>query len=250
MLAHPRSNLSFLRDNGLQCRPVDQDVLERIRRLYAGDLGRYRDRIERGRPATWIEENIVRGRRKLRELLAGAMAPLEGLRILDAGCGAGELARFLAARGARVTGVDLTGRFGKAGAAEEPGGPTWIEGDFLALLPSEAETAEFDELILSEVLEDYPSGERYRMIRRLGASRVPRIWLVFRDTPPGAGRLWSLAPGPDKQTLDPVELLRCVHTTTPYRQIRAVPVHCRNFRVQVSELVLDSGSFPGSPGGT
>lgn len=35
-----------------------------------------------------------------------AFAPLAGKRVLDVGCGAGALARSLAARGARVTGVD------------------------------------------------------------------------------------------------------------------------------------------------
>ncbi len=35
-----------------------------------------------------------------------ALAPLAGKRVLDVGCGAGALARSLAARGARVTGVD------------------------------------------------------------------------------------------------------------------------------------------------
>lgn len=40
--------------------------------------------------------------------LLGLLGDITGRRVLDAGCGDGYLARVLAARGARVTGIDLS----------------------------------------------------------------------------------------------------------------------------------------------
>jgi 2-polyprenyl-3-methyl-5-hydroxy-6-metoxy-1,4-benzoquinol methylase len=55
----------------------------------------------------------VGGRDLLRKLviepgLARALGPVEGRRVLDAGCGEGLYSRFMARRGARVTGVDFS----------------------------------------------------------------------------------------------------------------------------------------------
>jgi 2-polyprenyl-3-methyl-5-hydroxy-6-metoxy-1,4-benzoquinol methylase len=52
--------------------------------------------------------------------LLDLLGELDGRTVLDAGCGEGFLARVLAGRGARVTGVDLSPRL--IGAARSP---TW-----------------------------------------------------------------------------------------------------------------------------
>lgn len=56
----------------------------------------YSDRWSQRYRRRFINERLVRG------------VPLEGARVLDAMCGSGQLAEFLASRGARVTGLDVS----------------------------------------------------------------------------------------------------------------------------------------------
>ena len=54
--------------------------------------------------------------------LLDLLGDIDGRRVLDAGCGEGYLARALAARGARVTGIDLSARLVGLARARDPGG--------------------------------------------------------------------------------------------------------------------------------
>ncbi len=61
---------------------------------------------------------------------------LGGKRVIDLGCGEGRTSRILAARGARVTGVDLAPRLieaARAREAAEPQGIDYLEGSFADL---------------------------------------------------------------------------------------------------------------------
>lgn len=69
--------------------------------------------IKQREPAS-IEDNSILSR--LLELLGG----LDGREVLDAGCGEGFLARVLAARGARVTGLDLSPRLIQMACEKDP----------------------------------------------------------------------------------------------------------------------------------
>jgi SAM-dependent methyltransferase len=54
--------------------------------------------------------------------LLDLLGDIDGRRVLDAGCGEGYLARALAARGARVTGIDLSSRLIALARAKDPSG--------------------------------------------------------------------------------------------------------------------------------
>ncbi len=56
------------------------------------------------------------------ERLLDLLGNLDGASVLDAGCGEGQLARVLAARSARVTGVDLSPRLIAKARAQDPAG--------------------------------------------------------------------------------------------------------------------------------
>jgi magnesium-protoporphyrin O-methyltransferase len=61
-------------------------------------------------PVSRIRQTVRAGRDRMRDtLLSWLPARMDGLRLLDAGCGTGALSQVAAQRGARVTAVDLAG---------------------------------------------------------------------------------------------------------------------------------------------
>lgn len=93
-------------------------------------------------------------------VLLDFLGDVEGLRVLDAGCGAGYLARLLAQKGATVQGVDLSPAllsFAKQEEAQEPLGIEFHEAD-LADLSAFAEDS-FDAVVSNVALQDV---HRYR----------------------------------------------------------------------------------------
>jgi 2-polyprenyl-3-methyl-5-hydroxy-6-metoxy-1,4-benzoquinol methylase len=79
---------------------------------YADELARY---------TAAREERGVAGDGLLREML-NLLGDVTGLRVLDAACGDGYLARVLAARGARVTGIDIGPRLIEQARRRDPDG--------------------------------------------------------------------------------------------------------------------------------
>ena len=77
------------------------------------------------------------------------LPPVRGLDVLDAGCGSGQLAAWLAGQGARVTGVDAAPGMVRLAAARVPGG-TFAVADLSA--PLALGDAAFDLVVSSLVL--------------------------------------------------------------------------------------------------
>src|SRR5919202_121145 len=85
--------------------------------------------------------------------LLALLGDVRGRRVLDAGCGEGYLARILAARGARVTGIDLSPRLiALARAKDTAGAIEYRVADLSAPLPADA--GRFDAIASYLVLND------------------------------------------------------------------------------------------------
>jgi 2-polyprenyl-3-methyl-5-hydroxy-6-metoxy-1,4-benzoquinol methylase len=81
------------------------------------------------------------------------LGPVDGRRVLDAGCGEGYLARALAARGAQVTGIDLSPRLIELARRKDPGGGIrYLVADLSRPLPESA--GSFDAVASYLVLND------------------------------------------------------------------------------------------------
>ncbi|BDG60230.1 class I SAM-dependent methyltransferase [Caldinitratiruptor microaerophilus] len=108
---------------------------------YRTPLGAYADRVEK-------------------EIVLDLAAPSSGETAVDLGCGTGQYALALAARGLRVTGVDISARMldrARARAEETGLAVRWVEADVREVpLPSAA----FDLATMVTVLEFVPEPER------------------------------------------------------------------------------------------
>jgi SAM-dependent methyltransferase len=99
------------------------------------------------------------------------LPPVRGLRVLDAGCGSGQLAAWLAGQGADVTGIDAAPAMVRLAAARVPGG-TFAVADLTA--PLALADGAFDLVVSSLVLHylrDWvaPLRELRRVLRPGGA---------------------------------------------------------------------------------
>jgi magnesium-protoporphyrin O-methyltransferase len=211
-------------------------ALNRIEQRYRGEVGRRWRRIGTGRPSGYWEENVASGQHRAAGLIVSWLEPVEGRPILDAGCGAGALARRLAARGAAVTAIDLVAV--EPGPESPPPGtanPVFLTGDFLEMLRS-GKTGGFDAIVLHHVLEDYPDDGQRQILRAAGDSGTHRIYLTFRIPGTGSHLLAPLWPEGLREAIEPIPLLRWIHLNTPFRQTRQQRIGRRNYRAQVSEL--------------
>jgi magnesium-protoporphyrin O-methyltransferase len=67
------------------------------------------ERLTSDAPVSRIRQTVREGRDKMRALMLSRLpADLNGVRVLDAGCGAGQMTAELAERGATVTAVDIS----------------------------------------------------------------------------------------------------------------------------------------------
>jgi cyclopropane fatty-acyl-phospholipid synthase-like methyltransferase len=215
---------------------MSTDVATHLSALYAGDVGETWARIERESSATYWEENAVLGRRDSYAALLARLQPIEGRRILDAGCGRGLWSRRLAHAGALVTAVDLVvDHVLEAHERTKGPGPSFVAADFRDVA---AGRRPFDEIILQEVLEDYRPEDRLDALRWLGESGAARVHVIFRQAGQWASLVTPLMPTALTSTLDPVQFLRSIHLHTPYRLSHQEFVRRRSYNVRRVELTL------------
>ncbi len=212
---------------------------QRVRALYEGSHGALWERIERERAESYFETNAVLARRRAHAMLFEWTGDVAGRHVLDVGCGLGTLAAALAARGARVLGLDLVPRFVEI-AARRVGDARFACADAMSWPGGAA----CDIALLSEVLEDYPPQGRRALIASLCARGAPRVFLLMRIPPPAP---WRWLPGLPPAVDERVELLRWIHTHVPYRIYRQTSVTVRHYRVQLLELRYEDGTGSSQP---
>lgn len=109
--------------------------------------------------------------------IADLLGPLEGLRVLDVGCGAGLASEWLARRGARVVGLDAAGaalEAARAHAAE-----AGLALDYRDGTPETLQQDGFDAVLALEVIEHVPPAERPAFLAALARAAKPGGWVVL-----------------------------------------------------------------------
>ena len=126
-------------------------------------------------PVSWVREKVRKGRHETLETLLSALPNnLDGQRILDAGCGTGQLTFELALRGANVIGVDISEKL--ISIAEERC-PTNIvdkvsfyQGDML-----DKQYGSFDYIILMDSLIHYSETDMVKALNELSGRAHQKI---------------------------------------------------------------------------
>lgn len=90
-------------------RPRYDATRDRVETYFDKTATRTWERLTSDAPVSKIRETVRRGRDRMRALMLSRLpADLTGQRVLDAGCGAGQMTAELAARGAEVLAIDIS----------------------------------------------------------------------------------------------------------------------------------------------
>jgi SAM-dependent methyltransferase len=132
--------------------------------------------------------------RRAQEVRFGAIlanCPLDGLHVLDVGCGHGDLLTYLRARGvfpARYTGIEAPGAAGRLARRPRREGATIIAADFVR--EPEVLDVGADVLLFSGSLNLLPSAQFYRTLRAAWAATGQWLAFNFLDSNVLTGARW------------------------------------------------------------
>ncbi len=109
----------------------------RVEHYFDRTATRVWERLTSDAPVSRVRQTVREGRDRMRAVMLSRLpADLTGARVLDAGCGAGQMTAELAARGAHVTAVDISPALVEIARRRLPAGleprVTFAAGDMLA----------------------------------------------------------------------------------------------------------------------
>jgi len=169
---------------------------------YATTLTRVEDYFDRTATRTWerltstekvsrIRQTVREGRDRMRAaMLARLPADLTGMRVLDAGCGPGVMTAELAARGADVTGVDISPQLIRIAEARLNPAHTarvrLVAGDM-----TDPALGHFDAVMAMDSLIYYGEDDLVAALERL-ASRAPQVVFTVAPRTPFLMTFWTM----------------------------------------------------------
>jgi magnesium-protoporphyrin O-methyltransferase len=149
-------------------------------------------RLTSDAPVSGVRRAVREGRDRMRALLLSWLpADLGGYRILDAGCGPGQMAQALAERGARVVAVDLSPTLVQLARERLPERCAPLvefrSGDML-----DPGLGEFDVVVAMDSLIHYRPDDAVHAVARLSARVRGRMLFTFVPSTPGLALLHAL----------------------------------------------------------
>lgn len=150
------------------------------------------ERLTSEAPVSRIRETVRRGRDEMRaHLLSQLPRDLTGARVLDAGCGAGQMTEALAARGAEVVAVDISpaliGIAQKRLPVDLHGRVCFHVGDMLS-----PELGTFDHVIAMDSLIYYAERDLARAIGALGRRTQTNVVFTVAPRTPLLMAMWRV----------------------------------------------------------
>jgi len=142
-------------------------------------------RLTSDAPVSKIRATVRAGRDRMRATLLGWLpADLQGVRVLDAGCGTGAFALEAARRGAEVVAIDVAPTLVELGRVRKPrdlapGSVTFRVGDML-----EATLGRFDYVVAMDSLIHYRTLDTTRVLSTLAQRTEKAILFTFAPRTP------------------------------------------------------------------
>lgn len=154
---------------------------DRVETYFDKTATRTWERLTSDAPVSRIRQTVREGRDKMRALILSRLpADLTGHRVLDAGCGAGQMTEELARRGAQVVGIDISPSLIDVAAERLPpefrDRVTFRSGDML-----DPDLGEFDHMVAMDSLIYYNAADIAIALRGLEARVSDNI--VFTVAP-------------------------------------------------------------------
>lgn len=166
-----------------------QRTLNRVETYFDESATEVWARLTSDAPVSKIRQTVRAGRENMRlHLLSHVQKDVKGLRILDAGCGTGQLAIDLAQKGADVTAIDISPALVDIAQSRTPanlaGKIDFQSGDLRNVQGT------FDTIIAMDSLIYYQQSDLLDVLDRLGsisdqvlftvAPRTPLLWLMWQ----------------------------------------------------------------------
>jgi len=150
------------------------------------------ERLTSDAPVSRIRQTVREGRDRMRALMLSRLpSDLSGVRVLDAGCGAGQMTAELAARGADVTAVDISPALVDIARARLPEAlshrVTFAAGDMTA-----ADHGSFDYVMAMDSLIYYGPTDIAASLDRLGARTRQAVVFTVAPKTPFLMAFWTL----------------------------------------------------------
>lgn len=157
---------------------------ERLEHYFDRTAARTWERLTSDAPVSGIRQTVREGRDKMRaSMMARLPEDMTGLRVLDAGCGAGPMTQELAARGAEVVAIDISPQLlevaKKRLSPEHAARVTFIAGDMLS-----PDLGDFDYIMSMDSLIHYTAPDIAAALVKLAArTRHAVIFTLAPKTP-------------------------------------------------------------------
>jgi magnesium-protoporphyrin O-methyltransferase len=167
-------------------------TLSRVETYFDRTATRAWERLTSDAPVSRIRQTVREGRDRMRaQLLSRMPADLSGARVLDAGCGAGQMTQELAARGAEVVAVDISQQLVDIAARRLPpalaGRVSFHAGDML-----DARLGRFDYVVAMDSLLYYACADVAGALAALGPRTDGRIVLTLAPRTPLLMAMWRV----------------------------------------------------------
>ena len=169
------------------------------------------ERLTSDAPVSRIRQTVREGRDRMRALMLSRLpADLKGVRVLDAGCGAGQMTSELAARGAVVTAVDISPQLVDIARLRLPehlaGQVTFASGDMTANHGPQDYVVAMDSLIY------YDTADITNALHLLGSRTQHAVIFTVAPRTPFLMTFWTMGKLFPKSDRSPV-MVPHAHTT-------------------------------------
>ncbi len=168
-----------------------ESTLSRVETYFDKTATRTWERLTSDAPVSRIRETVRQGREKMRaQILSRLGEDLRGARVLDAGCGAGQMTAELAARGAEVVAVDISPSLVRIAEARLPAGLPgrvhFTSGDML-----DPAHGCFDHVVAMDSLIYYRLPDLARALDRLARRAEGRVVFTVAPRTPLLMAMWQ-----------------------------------------------------------